>query len=285
MVERAGRLAFVRPDVIGVAVPLTGNYQPWGEAILKAVQLALGEPPAARLAVRDTRGDPEAAAKALEALALEDGAIAVVGGVTNAEAERAAARGCQVTGISLSREQLDHARERVRGTPAERLTEFRFLDYRDLEGRFDALVSIEMLEAVGKEFWSGYFTTLRRSLKPGGKAALQTITIADERFDSYQRGTDFIQQYIFPGGMLPSPSVLKQHIRHANLDLLDIHSFGADYARTLRLWRENFEAALPAIRGQGFDEAFIRLWRFYLCYCEAGFLTGRTVVYQALMTY
>lgn len=200
-------------------------------------------------------------------------------------AERAAARGCRVTGISLSREQLDYARERVRGTPADALTEFRFLDYRDLEGQYDALVSIEMLEAVGKEFWSGYFTTLRRSLKPGGKAALQTITIADERFDSYQRGTDFIQQYIFPGGMLPSPSVLKQHIRHANLDLLDIHSFGADYARTLRLWRENFEAALPAIRGQGFDEAFIRLWRFYLCYCEAGFLTGRTDVYQALMTY
>ncbi|HET8731863.1 MAG TPA: cyclopropane-fatty-acyl-phospholipid synthase family protein [Moraxellaceae bacterium] len=200
-------------------------------------------------------------------------------------AERAATRGCRVTGISLSSEQLAHARERVRGTPAERLTDFRFLDYRDLEGRFDAIVSIEMLEAVGKEFWGGYFNTLRRSLKPGGKAALQTITIADERFDSYQSGTDFIQQYIFPGGMLPSPSALKRHIRHASLDLLDIHSFGPDYARTLRLWRENFEAALPAIRGQGFDEAFIRLWRFYLCYCEAGFLTGRTSVYQVLMTY
>lgn len=200
-------------------------------------------------------------------------------------AERAAARGCYVTGISLSQEQLAYARERVRGTPAEGRTHFRFLDYRDLEGRFDAIISIEMLEAVGKEYWPSYFNTLRKCLKPGGKAAVQTITIADERFEDYQRGTDFIQQYIFPGGMLPSPTVLKQEIRHASLDLLDYHSFGLDYARTLRLWRENVEAALPQIREQGFDEAFIRLWRFYLCYCEAGFLTRRTDVCQVLMTY
>ena len=200
-------------------------------------------------------------------------------------AERAAARGCYVTGISLSQQQLAYARERVRGTPAEGRTHFRFLDYRDLEGRFDAIISIEMLEAVGKEYWPSYFQTLRKSLKPGGRAAVQTITIADERYEDYQRGTDFIQQYIFPGGMLPSPTVLQQEIGRAGLDLLDDHRFGLDYARTLRLWRENFEAELPAIRAQGFDEAFVRLWRFYLCYCEAGFLTRRTDVCQVLMTY
>lgn len=200
-------------------------------------------------------------------------------------AERAAARGCYVTGISLSQQQLEYARERVRGTPAEGRTHFRFLDYRDLEGRFDAIVSVEMLEAVGKEYWPSYFETLRKSLKPGGRAAVQTITIADDRYDDYQRGTDFIQQYIFPGGMLPSPTVLQQEISRASLRLLDDHRFGLDYARTLRLWRENFEAELPAIRAQGFDEAFVRLWRFYLCYCEAGFLTRRTDVCQVLMTY
>ncbi|MCC2638206.1 MAG: SAM-dependent methyltransferase [Moraxellaceae bacterium] len=200
-------------------------------------------------------------------------------------AERAAARGCYVTGISLSQEQLTWARERVRGTPAEGRTHFSFLDYRDLEGRFDAIVSIEMLEAVGKDYWPTYFNTLRKSLKPGGKAAVQTITIADERFEDYQRGTDFIQQYIFPGGMLPSPEILKQEIRNGGLDLLDYHDFGLDYARTLRLWRESFEAQIPAIRAQGFDDAFIRIWRFYLCYCEAGFLSRRTDVCQVLMTY
>jgi cyclopropane-fatty-acyl-phospholipid synthase len=198
-------------------------------------------------------------------------------------AERAAARGCHVTGISLSREQLAHAHARTRGTPAEGRTQFRFLDYRDLAGRYDAIVSIEMLEAVGADYWPTYFNTLRRCLKPGGKAALQTITIADERFDAYRTGTDFIQQYIFPGGMLPAPGILKQQVGHAQLELLDYHSFGADYARTLRLWRENFENRIDEVRAQGFDEEFTRLWRFYLCYCEAGFLTRRTDVCQILM--
>jgi cyclopropane-fatty-acyl-phospholipid synthase len=197
-------------------------------------------------------------------------------------AERAAARGCYVTGISLSQEQLAYARERMRGSSAEGRTHFRFLDYRDLEGRFDAIASIEMVEAVGQDYWPTYFRTLKKCLKPGGKVAVQSITIEDERFQSYSRGTDFIQQYIFPGGMLPSPEIMKTQLRHANLDLLDYHSFGLDYARTLRLWRENFERELDAIRAQGFDEAFVRLWRFYLCYCEAGFLTGRTDVCQVV---
>lgn len=199
-------------------------------------------------------------------------------------AERAAARGCYVTGISLSLEQLAYARARVQGTPAEGRTHFRFLDYRDLEGRFDAIVSIEMLEAVGQAYWPLFFRTLGNCLKAGGKAALQSITIADERYDAYARGTDFIQQYIFPGGMLPSPSRLKAEIHGAGLQLLDDYRFGQDYARTLRLWRDSFEARLPEIRAQGFDEAFIRLWRFYLCYCEAGFLTQRTDVCQVLLS-
>lgn len=198
-------------------------------------------------------------------------------------AERAAARGCHVTGISLSREQLAWATARVQGTPIAGRTQFRLQDYRDLGGQYDAIVSIEMFEAVGQEYWPGYFQRIHQCLKPGGRAAVQTITIADERFDDYRRGTDFIQQYIFPGGMLPSPSALQQQIVASGLQQEDLHDFGPDYARTLRLWRENFENQLPGIRAQGFDEAFIRLWRFYLCYCEAGFLTGRTSVCQALL--
>jgi cyclopropane-fatty-acyl-phospholipid synthase len=199
-------------------------------------------------------------------------------------AVRAAARGCHVTGISLSQEQLAYARARVKGTPAEALTDFRFQDYRDLRGRFDAIVSIEMLEAVGESYWPTYFAKLRECLKPGGKAALQSITIANERFQDYRRGTDFIQQYIFPGGMLPSPEILSDQIRSAGLKLDNYHSFGLDYARTLRLWREKFEQHAEDLDTQGFDDAFMRLWRFYLCYCEAGFLTQRTDVCQVLVS-
>ncbi|MGH8493617.1 MAG: class I SAM-dependent methyltransferase [Moraxellaceae bacterium] len=198
-------------------------------------------------------------------------------------AVRAAERGCYVTGISLSQEQLAHARARVVGTPAEGRTHFSFLDYRDLHGQFDAIVSIEMLEAVGQSYWPDYFAKIRSCLKPGGKAALQSITIADERFDDYRNGTDFIQQYIFPGGMLPSPAVLEEAINESGLSMDVPFFFGMDYASTLRRWRHNFENNLDAIRAQGFDEAFIRLWRFYLCYCEAGFLTRRTDVCQFML--
>ncbi|MDI1302927.1 MAG: cyclopropane-fatty-acyl-phospholipid synthase [bacterium] len=199
-------------------------------------------------------------------------------------AERAAERGCYVTGISLSKEQLVWARERVKGTTAEGRTHFVYQDYRDISGQYDAIVSIEMLEAVGQNYWPEYFRKIKDSLKPGGKAALQSITIADDRFDDYQRGTDFIQQYIFPGGMLPSPEILDRETGKAGLALEDIHFFGLDYARTLRAWRENFEAHLEEVRAQGFDDAFTRLWRFYLCYCEAGFLTKRTDVCQLLLS-
>jgi len=199
-------------------------------------------------------------------------------------AERAAERGCYVTGISLSKEQLAWSRERFKGTAAEGRTHFFYQDYRDISGQYDAIVSIEMLEAVGQNYWPGYFRKIRESLKPGGKAALQSITIANDRFDDYQRGTDFIQQYIFPGGMLPSPEILSEEVRKSGLTIDNQHYFGLDYARTLRLWRNNFEDSLEKINAQGFDDAFIRLWRFYLCYCEAGFLTQRTDVCQLLIS-
>lgn len=196
-------------------------------------------------------------------------------------AEYAAQRyGCRVTGVSLSQEQLNWARNRVRGTAIESQVEFLFRDYRDLDGRYDAIVSVEMLEAVGEAWWPTYFSGLRRLLKPGCRAAVQTITIADSRFDAYRRKTDFIQQYIFPGGMLPSPQRLTAEIGRAGLVEENRFFFGHDYAETLKRWRHAFDARLPAIRDQGFDEAFIRLWRFYYWYCEAGFLTGRTSVCQ-----
>lgn len=199
-------------------------------------------------------------------------------------AERAAQRGCYVTGISLSKEQLAWAKDRVKGTIAQNRTHFIHQDYRDISGQYDAIVSIEMLEAVGKKYWPVYFKKIRSSLKPSAKAAIQSITIDDKHFDDYQRGTDFIQQYIFPGGMLPSKKKIIQETNRAGLKLDNDHRFGFDYARTLRMWRENFEANLDHIRSQGFDDAFIRLWRFYLCYCEAGFLTRRTDVCQVMLS-
>lgn len=220
----------------------------------------------------------------LDLLAIKAGDhILEIGCGWGAFAERAAERGCHVTGISLSQEQLNHARLRVQGKDAEARTHFSFMDYRDLHGQYDAIVSIEMLEAVGEAYWPVYFSKIRQCLKPGGRAALQTITMDDERFDDYRRGTDFIQQYIFPGGMLPSPIRLEEQISRAGLQMDVPFFFGPDYALTLRHWRLGFENQLEAIRSQGFDEAFIRLWRFYLCYCEAGFLTRRTDVCQVLL--
>ncbi len=195
----------------------------------------------------------------------------------------ATTRGVRVTGISLSQEQLAWARQRVQNTAAAGLCHFQFLDYRDLKDQFDAIISIEMLEAVGESYWPSYFQQLKILCRPGGRIALQTITIAHERFADYRRQTDFIQQYIFPGGMLPSPQALQQQCSRAGLQIENLHDFGLDYAETLRRWRAAFEAALPAIREQGFDEAFIRLWRFYYCICEAGFESRRTSVCQLVL--
>ncbi|WP_340119523.1 cyclopropane-fatty-acyl-phospholipid synthase family protein [Pelagibius sp. 7325] len=190
----------------------------------------------------------------------------------------AAAIGCRVTAITISKAQHAYTRQRVRAAGLADKVDVRLQDYRDLTGSFDSIVSIEMLEAVGEAYWPLYFRQLRERLRPGGRAALQVITIADERFDSYRGGVDFIQRYIFPGGMLPSPAVLRGLTAEAGLGVARVGRHGADYAQTLALWRARFEHAWPGIAataGGRFDERFHRMWRYYLAYCEAGFGIGR----------
>ncbi|GAB3249383.1 class I SAM-dependent methyltransferase [Chitinimonas naiadis] len=198
-------------------------------------------------------------------------------------AERAARRGLNVHGITLSTEQLNWARQRMADNGLDAQVTLSLTDYRDLTGQYDHIVSIEMIEAVGERWWPSYFATLKRCLKPGGKVAIQAIDIADETYPSYRRSTDFIQQYIFPGGMLPSPDILARRASDAGFQVRDRFDFAADYATTLRYWRDRFEAALDQVRAQGYDEGFIRLWRMYFVYCEAGFRAGRTGVKQWIL--
>ncbi len=186
-------------------------------------------------------------------------------------AEHAARRGIQLQGVTLSQQQLAYAKQRLNRAGLTDSTDLQLRDYRDIDGQFDQIVSIEMLEAVGEKYWDGYFNKLHDLLKPGGKAVIQTITIDDDIFDDYRNGTDFIQQYVFPGGMLPCKSSLHKLAHAAGLRIAQVHAFGTDYAQTLRSWRANFERSLEDVRKLGFDEDFIRIWRFYLAYCEAGF--------------
>ncbi|WP_338466011.1 cyclopropane-fatty-acyl-phospholipid synthase family protein [Novosphingobium sp. ZN18A2] len=189
----------------------------------------------------------------------------------------------QVTGISLSDEQLGWCRDEQRREGAE-FIEYRRQDYRDVDGQFDAIASVEMVEAVGREYWPDFFACLARNLKPGGKAALQYICIREELFDAYAASADFIQTYVFPGGMLVSEREFQRLAFENGLVWRDRAAFGQDYARTLAAWRESFDAAvedgtLPA----GFDERFVRLWRYYLMYCEGGFLGGGIDVCQVTL--
>lgn len=195
-------------------------------------------------------------------------------------AERAAKRGLNVVCITLSDAQLAWATQRVRNAGLSERVTLRLQDYRDVPEKFDHIVSIEMFEAVGLLHWSGYFQMLARCLKPGGRIVIQTIDIAEEKFDSYRSGTDFIQQYIFPGGMLPSPSRFKKECEAAGLRTLEVLSFGQDYAETLKRWAQRFDASLTQIRELGYDDAFIRIWKMYLAYCEVGFRQTRTDVKQ-----
>ena len=189
--------------------------------------------------------------------------------------------GARVTGVTLSSEQLDGARSLVRAAGLGDCVDLRLQDYRDIPDRdFDAIVSIEMFEAVGREYWPGFFATLRDKLKPGGRACIQSITIRDDLFARYVAGTDFIQQYIFPGGLLPSPPAFRAAAREAGLEVVNELAFGADYAETLRRWRERFLAEEPRVRALGFDTRFLRIWEFYLAYCEAAFAEGNTDVVQ-----
>ncbi len=195
-------------------------------------------------------------------------------------AELAAKKGARITGLTLSTEQLDFAQKRLNDAGVSERTELRLQDYRDTDGEYDGIASIEMFEAVGEEYWDSYFACIAKNLKTGGRACIQTITIADDLFERYRKGTDFIQQYIFPGGMLPSPSIFRAHAQRHGLSVVNELAFGLDYARTLRLWDHAFEEALPAVQAQGFDERFIRTWRFYLAYCEAGFRASSIDLFQ-----
>jgi len=189
--------------------------------------------------------------------------------------------GAKVTGVTLSTEQLHYAQERLQRAGLDGQAQLRLQDYRDIDDApFDAIASIEMFEAVGREYWDSYFATLRHKLKPGGRACVQSITIRDDLFERYVKSTDFIQQYIFPGGLLPSREVFRREAQKAGLELVNELAFGADYAETLRRWRVQFLKNDGPLRQLGFDTRFMRIWEFYLAYCEAAFATGNTDVVQ-----
>jgi cyclopropane-fatty-acyl-phospholipid synthase len=189
--------------------------------------------------------------------------------------------GASVVGVTLSTEQLGFARDRLQRLGMADRADLRLQDYRDIcDAPFDAICSIEMIEAVGREYWPTYFATLARLLKPGGRACVQSIVIDDALFDRYVDGTDFIQQYIFPGGCLPCPREFRAQARAAGLEVVDEFAFGPDYAETLRRWREAFLAARSEVLQGGFDERFMRIWEFYLAYCEAAFAEGNIDVLQ-----
>ncbi|MFI4967730.1 MAG: class I SAM-dependent methyltransferase [Gammaproteobacteria bacterium] len=191
--------------------------------------------------------------------------------------------GCHVTSITLSQEQLKEARIRAEAAGLADRVKFELLDYRDVDGEFDRIVSIEMFEAVGERYWGAYFKAVHDRLKPGGRAVFQIITIRDEAFEDYRHAVDFIQRYIFPGGMLPSPSVWEACVRRAGLktEARDFH--GKDYARTLRLWDQNVQRSEEEILRQGFDARFLRMWHYYLAYCHAGFDTGHVDLMHTLL--
>lgn len=179
-----------------------------------------------------------------------------------------------VTGITLSPSQLALAKKVVSEAGQAEAVDLRLQDYRDVEGQFDRIVSIEMFEAVGEAYWPEYFATLKRCLKPGGRAVLQIISIEDARYENYRRKADFIQKFIFPGGFLPSDKVLERDLSKAGLALKETEHFGHSYALTLAEWRQRFISNWPAIEQLGFDDRFRRLWEYYLCYCEGGFEEG-----------
>jgi len=224
-------------------------------------------------------------ARIVEVLALgPDDHVLEIGCGWGGFAEYAAGEtGCRVTGLTLSGEQAEFARQRLAQAGLSDKVEIRLQDYRDCVGRFDKIVSIEMFEAVGEENWPTYFDALSSLLKPGGRALVQSITIADEHFAHYRRDADFIQTYIFPGGMLPSPTAFTSVATERGLAVLEQEFFGVDYERTLLAWDRAFVAAWHRIEPLGFDARFKRMWRYYLHYCATGFRTGRIDVGQFLL--
>ncbi|HEY5320405.1 MAG TPA: cyclopropane-fatty-acyl-phospholipid synthase family protein [Galbitalea sp.] len=197
---------------------------------------------------------------------------------------RAAQRGARVTTVTISAEQLSLAVERIEAAGLSSLIDVRLQDYREVEGSFDAIVSVEMVEAVGEAYWPTYFATLDRRLAPGGKVSIQAITMAHERVLATRRSFSWIQKYIFPGGIIPSLESIEENLAaHTTLRVTGRRELGAHYARTLHLWRERFDDQWPHIHQLGFDETFRRMWEFYLAYCEAGFRAGYLGVSQLQM--
>ena len=188
--------------------------------------------------------------------------------------------GAKITAITISDQQHAFAAERIQAAGLNDKVEIRLQDYRDVDGRFDRIASIEMFEAVGESYWPVYFDKLSHILQPNGTIGLQIITIADRYYETYRRSADFIQRHVFPGGMLPSPTVLQKQLQRAGLQKLSETTFGLDYARTLATWNQRFQAAWPEMLHLGFDQRFKRLWQYYLAYCEAGFKVGWTDVCQ-----
>ncbi len=193
-------------------------------------------------------------------------------------------RGLRVTGLTISEEQLRFARERIEKEGLSDLVNFKLQDYRDERGIYDGIASIEMFEAVGEKYWPAYFETLRNRLRPGAQATLQIITIEDRRWETYRKGVDFIQKYIFPGGMLPSPMALGKEIDRAGLRVANSLAFGQSYSQTLRRWHETFNAKWDQIADLGFDERFRRMWNFYLTSCAGAFQSGNCDVVQITVT-
>jgi cyclopropane-fatty-acyl-phospholipid synthase len=193
-------------------------------------------------------------------------------------------RGCRVTGITISREQHRLAAARIREAGLSGRVDIRLCDYRDLEGQFDRIVSIEMIEAVGRAHWPRFFATCDRVLAPGGRIAIQTIAMPDHRFGEYLRHADWIQTYIFPGGLLPSLSELSRAMmRQTRLGIVHLEDIGLHYASTLARWRAAFLENLDRVRALGFDDRFLRMWEFYLASCEAMFRTRMLWTYQIVL--
>jgi len=193
-------------------------------------------------------------------------------------AEKAIENDCNVHGITLSKEQLSYAKQRL--IEYKNKAHLEIKDYRNIDQQYDHIVSIEMFEAVGEKYWKTYFEMLKRSLKPGGKAVLQIITIKDDFYELYQRRSDFIQRYIFPGGMLPSDSILLKLVEQHQLQVSKRISFGHDYGETLARWENSFNQAIPKLKTLGYDKRFQRMWLYYLGYCQAGFEEERIDVVQ-----
>ncbi len=198
-------------------------------------------------------------------------------------AEHAARRGIRVTGLTISQEQHDFAVERIRKAGLSDLVDIKMQDYRDETGRYDGIASIEMFEAVGEKYWPVYFGTLRKCLRPGAQAVLQIITITEKRFETYRKGVDFIQKYIFPGGMLPSKTALRAEVEKAGLAFRDQITFGESYSMTLRRWHDVFNAQWARVATLGFDDRFRRMWNFYLTSCAAAFHSGNCDVVQVTL--